>query len=119
MRHRVKGRKFGRKRGQRKAFLKILASNLIMNERIVTTEARAKEIKSKVEKLITLAKRRGGDLSSFRHLLKHLSKKAATKVRDDLRVRYQSRYGGYLRIIKTPNYRIRDGARNVILEFVK
>lgn len=119
MRHRVKGRKFGRKRGVRRAFLRTLAANLIMHERIVTTEARAKEIRSRVEKLITLAKRRGGDLASYRMLLQRLPKAAAAKVRQELRERYQSRNGGYVRIVKTGMRRMRDGASTVIVELVK
>ncbi len=119
MRHRVKGRKFGRKRGQRRAFLRTLAANLIMHERIVTTEARAKEIRSKVEKLITLAKRHGGDLAGYRMLLQRLPKEAALKINTELRERYALRNGGYTRIIKTGMHRMRDGADTVIIELVK
>ena len=119
MRHRVAGRKFGRKRGARRAFLRTLEGNLVMHERIVTTEARAKEIRGKVEKLITLAKRRGGDLASYRLLLRRLPKPAAMKVHQELRERYQNRNGGYARIVKTGLRRMRDAAHTVIIEFVK
>jgi large subunit ribosomal protein L17 len=119
MRHRVAGRKFGRKRGDRRAFLRTLEGNLVMHERIVTTEARAKEIRGKVEKLITLAKRRGGDLASYRLLLRRLPTPAAAKVYRELRERYQNRHGGYVRIMKTGMRRIRDGAATVIVELVK
>jgi large subunit ribosomal protein L17 len=89
-----------------------------MHERIVTTEARAKEIRAKVEKLITLAKRRG-DLAGYRLLLERLPKAAAAKVYQELRERYQGRSGGYTRIIKTGRTRMRDGANTAIIELVK
>lgn len=119
MRHRVRGRKFGRVRSQRRAFLKTLAGNLIMHERIVTTEARAKEIKRHVEKLITLAKRHDGALAGYRLLLQRLSRPAAEKVHRELRMRYQGRAGGYSRIVKTGSRRTRDSAPLVIIELLK
>lgn len=119
MRHRVVGRKFGRKKGVRRAFLKILLGNFVMHERIVTTEARAKEIRTKAEKLITLAKRHTGDLAGYRMLLKRLPKPAAGKIHKELRERYQHRTGGYVRIIRTGARRMRDSADTVIVELVK
>jgi len=78
MRHKKEGRKFGRKRGQRKAFLKSLAHNLISHEKIMTTEARATEVRKFVERLITYGKKQ--NLIGLRLLLKYFPKKALTKV---------------------------------------
>lgn len=90
-----------------------------MHERIVTTAARGKAIRAKVEKLITLAKRRGGDLAGYRLLLRRLPKPAAAKVYQELRERYRDRNGGYVRIVKTGMRRMRDAADTVIVELVK
>lgn len=116
MRHLNKGRKFSRMRGQRRAFIKGLEQNLIMENRITTTEARAKEIKPKVEKLVTLAK--NNNLASMRLLLTRLPKEAALKLYYEVAPRYKERKGGYLRIIKTSDYRKRDAAKQAIIEFV-
>ncbi len=109
-------RKFGRKRGPRKSFLKILAHNLIIRGKIETTEARAKEIKSFTEKLVTVAKK--NQLSSLRILLSRLPKDAANKLFYELAPKYKERKGGYLRIIKTAALRKRDGVRLAIIEFI-
>ena len=110
-------RKFGRKRGQRKAFLKGLAHHLIMNQRMETTEARAKEIRPIVEKLITLAKKQ--NLASFRLLLARLPKESANKLYYDVAPKYSEHQGGYLRLLKFLTVRKRDAAKRVIIEFVK
>lgn len=116
MKHLKKGRKFGRKKGQRKAFLKILASNLISKENILTTEARAKEIKKKVERYITYGKKQ--NLAGLRLLLKYLPKKAAYKVFNELALRYKDRKGGYLKITKLSKTRKNDGSRLARINFV-
>jgi large subunit ribosomal protein L17 len=116
MRHLKKGRKFGRVRGRRKSFLKSLYRNLIMAERIVTTEARAKEIKPRVEKLVTVARRQ--DLTGMRLLLSRLPKEAALKLYYELAPRYKDRRGGYLRIVKMGAARKRDAAPKAIIEFI-
>src|SRR3990167_380966 len=77
MRHGKKGRKFGRKTGKRRAFRKGLAHNLILKGKIETTEARAKEIRPVVEKLVTLAKKQ--TLSSLRLLLARLPRASPRK----------------------------------------
>jgi large subunit ribosomal protein L17 len=118
MRHRVKGRKFGRKRGKRRAFLRTLIGNLVISEKIITTEARAKEIRGKIEKLITLAKRRDG-IATYRALASRMPKPAALKINKELKDRYRDRQGGYTRIIKTGSKRMRDGSATVLLELVK
>lgn len=116
MKHLKKGRKFGRRRGQRRAFLKTLAHNLIMNEKIVTTEARAKEIRPKVERMITHAKKQ--NLAALRLLIKKLPKTSAFKIYYEIAPRYQKRAGGYLRIVKSSKLR-RDAASMTTIEFVK
>ena len=116
MNHQHKGRKFGRKRGERKAFLKGIASNLIMRERIETTIARAKEIRPLVERLVSIAK--GQKISDLRRLLAKVDKISASKLYYQLAPRYEKRTGGYLRIIKTTVTRKRDAAPVALIEFV-
>ncbi len=110
-------RKFHRMRGQRRAFLKGLANNLIMREKIETTIPRAKEIRPIVERMITIAKKQ--QLAAFRSLLSKLPKQAAEKLYFDIALRYKARTGGYLRITKESKARKRDGAVLSIIEFVK
>ncbi len=109
-------KKFHRKKDQRKALLKILAHNLIINGRIKTTHERAKYLRSFVERLISKAKKQ--DLSSLRYLLKRLSKKSAYKLFYEVAVKYKDRNGGYLRIIKLPIRRVKDNAKISLIEFV-
>jgi len=116
MRHSKKDRKFGRKKGQRKAFVKSLLANLILRERIETTFARAKEIKPKIEKLITLAKKQ--DLAKQRLLISRLPKKAALKLYYEISPRYKERKGGYVRIIKGSKTRKRDQTEMATIEFI-
>mgnify|MGYP001619548329 CR=1 FL=1 len=116
MRHLNKGRKFHRKKGQRRAFLKGLAGNLILKEKITTTEMRGKELKSFVEKLVTLAKKQ--NLASLRLLISRLNKKSAQKLFYEIAPRYQNRRGGYLRVIKSGLRRQNDAARMAVVEFV-
>ena len=123
-------RKLGRTSSQRKALLRDLTTDLIINERIVTTEARAKEIRSTVEKMITLGKR--GDLHARRQAAafvrnevadvvkkanQSLLKTALQKLFNDLASRYSERQGGYTRILKTEPRR-GDAAPMVIIELV-
>ncbi|HEY4496570.1 MAG TPA: 50S ribosomal protein L17 [Candidatus Paceibacterota bacterium] len=117
MRHLNKGRKFGRVKGRRKSFINGLLHNFFIEEKIKTTEARAKEIKPKAEKLITLAKK--NDLASLRLLISRMPKKTAFKLYYDIAPRYKDRRGGYSRIIKMSASRKRDAAPQVILELVK
>ncbi|MDD5760522.1 MAG: 50S ribosomal protein L17 [Candidatus Pacebacteria bacterium] len=117
MRHLKKGRKFHRKKDQKKALQKSLAANLILEERIMTTPEKAKETKIIVEKLITIAKKQ--DLTSLRNLKKKLPEKAANKLYYEIAPVFKNRKGGYTRIIKTAKRRIRDGSPLVILELVE
>ncbi|EJD8548716.1 50S ribosomal protein L17 [Staphylococcus pseudintermedius] len=119
-------RKLGRTSDQRKAMLRDLATSLIVSERIETTEARAKELRSVVEKLITLGKK--GDLASRRNAAKILrnvqilnedetTQTALQKLFGEIAERYQERQGGYTRILKVAP-RQGDGALKVIIELV-
>jgi len=116
MRKKKKGRKFNRERDQRKAFLKALATALILREKIKTTEARAKEVSSFIEKKITKAKT--GNLTVKKFLLKFFSKAVADKLITDIAPRYKERKGGYVRIIKLGRKQS-DGAEMVYLELLK
>jgi len=116
MRHLVKGRKFHRKKGQRNALFKGLINNLILKEKIETTEAKAKSIRSKIEKLITIGKKQ--NLAALRILLARLPKKSAEKLYYQIAPRYQDRRGGYVRIIKAGRQRRKDGAKMAVIEFV-
>lgn len=123
-------RKLGRTSSQRKALLRDLTTDLIINERIVTTEARAKEIRSTVEKMITLGKR--GDLHARRQAAAFVRNEVADvreegegivvetalqKLFNGLASRYNERQGGYTRILKTEPRR-GDAAPMVIIELV-
>ncbi|WP_211062431.1 MULTISPECIES: 50S ribosomal protein L17 [Heyndrickxia] len=118
-------RKLGRTSAQRKALLRDLATDLIINERIETTEARAKELRSVVEKLVTLGKR--GDLHARRQAaayVRHETADAETKqdavqkLFSVIAERYADRRGGYTRILKVGPRR-GDGAPVAIIEFVE
>lgn len=116
MRKRKKGRKLSRKSDQRKALLKSLARELILKEKITTTEAKAKELRSFVEKAITTAKK--NNLSAARRLSAIFSKDVVSKLTKETGPRYESRQGGYTRIIKL-GPRKSDAARMAIIELVK
>jgi ribosomal protein L17 len=87
-----------------------------MAEKIMTTEARAKEIKPQVEKLVTLAKKQ--NLASMRLLLSRLPNDAALKLYYEVAPRYKERRGGYLRVVKVGGTRMRDAAPKAIIEFI-
>ena len=125
-------RKLGRTSSQRKAMLRDLTTDLIINEAIVTTEARAKEIRKSVEKMITLGKR--GDLHARRQAAAFVRNEVATqnfdeetskysettalqKLFSELAPRYAERNGGYTRILKTEPRR-GDAAPMAIIELV-
>ena len=118
MRKRKKGRKLNRKRDQRKALLKNLASNLILKEKIKTTEAKAKEVRVFVEKQISLAKNK--NLANRRILLRRFfnNNEIVKKLIEDIALRYKDRKGGYTRITKL-GPRKSDGARMAIIELIK
>lgn len=109
-------RKLGRNTGHRDAMLRNLVASLLFNARIVTTETRAKEVKSLAEKMITLAKK--DDLSARRQALSYIFDEAVVKkLFRELGPRYSERPGGYTRIVKM-GHRRGDGAPMVVLELV-
>lgn len=116
MKHLKKGRKFGRKKGQRRAFLKTLAHNLALNEKILTTEARAKELKKFMDQLVGYGKKE--NIHGLRLLLKQLPKSSAYRIYHEIAPRYRDRLGGYTRITKCLKPRKSDGAKMAYIEFV-
>lgn len=99
MRHAVKGRKLATDASHQKAMLANLASQIIKVEKVKTTEAKAKEVRSLVEKLITLGKK--GDIASRRRAITlSRDKWAVQKIFNELSERYKERAGGYTRILK-------------------
>ena len=116
MRHQKKGRKLGVNPYHRKAMLRNLASNLIEHKRIKTTNARAKELRTFIEPLITKAKK--GDLHSIRQIAKKLPRKEiVNQLINDVAPIFAERNGGYTRIIKLEN-RKNDNAKMSLIEFV-
>ena len=110
-------RKLGRESRQRRSILAGLTKTVIMNESVVTTEARAKEVRKFVDKMITYGKR--GTLVSRRKALAfvHNDNEVVKKVFNDLAKRYENRNGGYTRIIKLKERR-GDDALEVKIELV-
>lgn len=116
MRHAKKGRKLGTDASHTKAMLRSLAAALLVNERIKTTEARAKEMRPLVDRIISWGKR--GDVHARRMALAELGDQALVKkVFDDIAPRYEERNGGYTRILKL-GPRKGDAAPMVIMELV-
>ena len=111
-------RKLGRTNKHRRSMLANLTKDLIMNERIETTETRAKEVRKCVDKMISYGK--DGSLVARRKVLAflHNDNDAVKKVFDDLAKRYATRNGGYTRILKL-NERRGDDALVCILELVE
>ncbi len=117
MRHKIAGRGMSRESGHRKALYRNLVTELLKHEKIVTTEAKAKEIRGMTEKMITLGKRSG--LTSYREALAFITdEKVAEKVFSELAPRYKERPGGYTRVTKLQP-RLGDGARMAQIELVK
>ena len=108
MRHRIAGRKLGRRTAHRWLLYRNLVTDLLRYEKIVTTEAKAKEIRGLSEKMITLGKE--GSLSARREALAFIiDEKVVAKVFAELAGRYADRPGGYTRIVKL-GPRAGDGA---------
>ena len=111
-------RKLGRTNKHRRSMLANLTKDVIMNERIETTETRAKEVRKFVDKMISYGK--NGSLVARRNALAflHNDEVAVKKVFEDLAKRYANRNGGYTRILKLTERR-GDDALMVILELVE
>lgn len=116
MKHQKKGRKLGREKGVRKALIKSLLHNFIIHNKIKTTEAKAKEIRPVMEKIITVAKK--GTIAARRQVFKKLAnQKDVHKIFNDIAPKYKERKGGYTRVIKTAP-RKTDAAKMAVIEFV-
>ncbi len=117
MKHCKTGRQFGRVRSQRKALLKSLLSSLIIHGRIETTEAKAKEAKSAIDKVITKTKRANGSvLEIIRKVENQLSKDAINVLVQNIE-KFNGRNSGYARVVKL-SPRKSDGAHMAIIELV-
>jgi large subunit ribosomal protein L17 len=116
MRHHVKTKKLGRKTGPRQALFRTQMVSLINHGRIETTLAKAKELRPRIERLVTKA--RPGTVASHRLISAALvNPKATAKLVREIAPRYQNRAGGYTRIVKLPS-RQGDAAGKALIEFV-
>tara|TARA_Y100000589_G_C26670469_1_gene433650 strand:+ start:32 stop:448 length:417 start_codon:yes stop_codon:yes gene_type:complete len=119
MRHLKRGRKLNRTSSHRSALLSNLAATFVINKHIVTTEPKAKELRSFAERLVTYAKK--NSLHGRRLILKSIKGRNSKKIADilihDVAPNYTDRNGGYTRIIKLDN-RKNDNAKMCIIEFV-
>lgn len=116
MRHLKKGRKFHRKKDTRLSFFKSLGENLILKEKIITTEPRAKELRTFIEKKISLAKK--GGIAPLRNLRKYFSETASQKLIKEIAPSLKERNGGYTRISKI-GPRKGDNADMAKIEIIK
>ena len=108
MRHRAKGRQLSRTSTHRRAMLNNMATSLFEHGRVVTTEAKAKELRPFAEKLITLARR--GDLHARRLVERKIKdREVLSRLFSEIGPRFASRPGGYTRILKL-GHRPCDGA---------
>ncbi|HXG25768.1 MAG TPA: 50S ribosomal protein L17 [Candidatus Binatia bacterium] len=117
MAHRIDGRKLGRKMGPRMALYRNLTVSVLRYERVKTTEAKAKEVQGRVERMITLAKR--GDLSARRTVVAQFPNEplVVTKLFDEIAPKYADRSSGFTRIVKL-GPRAGDAAEIVQIELV-
>lgn len=117
MKHHDANRKFGRERKVRVAFMRSLAHNLILNEKIITTEARARAVRPYLEKLVTFAK--SDTVAHRRHVAARLGNdtEATAKLFTTIGPRYVTRPGGYLRIVRVGT-RAGDAAMKAYIGFV-
>jgi len=115
MRHHRSNRTLSRTAIQRKALLRSLSRELILKEQIQTTEAKAKEVRPFVEKLITNAKKE--NIPAIRHIESQIGAEARKRLMNDVLPRYSDRHGGYTRITKLP-YRHSDSASMALIELI-
>src|SRR5512136_136178 len=117
MRHNRAGRRLGRTTSHRVAMFRNMVTSLLHNERITTTDAKAKELRSIAEKMITFGKR--GDLHAMRQAASFIrDKKVVTKLFTTIAPRYKERNGGYTRIVKL-GIRPGDNAPISMIELVE
>lgn len=118
MNHHNTNRKFGRDANQRTALMRSLALALIQHESVTTTEARAKELRPYIEKLVTRAEK--DSVANRRLISSRLGEghdSAVIKLVNDLAKRYVDRPGGYTRVVKLPQ-RKGDASPMAIIQFV-
>jgi len=116
MRHNKAGRRLGRTTSHRVAMFRNMVTSFLSHGRITTTDAKAKELRSIAEKMITLGKR--GDLHALRQAASYIREKSVvTKLFNDIAPRYTDRQGGYTRIVKL-GLRPGDNASMSIIELV-
>jgi len=116
MRHRAKGKQLSRTASHKRAMLANMATSLFRHDRVVTTQAKAKELRPYAERLITLARR--GDLHARRLVERRIKDKAVThRLFAEIGKRFAARPGGYTRIIKL-GHRPGDGADVARIELV-
>lgn len=117
MRHNKSGRRLGRNSSHRAAMMRNMVTSILEHEKITTTDARAKELRKVVDRMITLGKR--GDLHARRQATKVLrDRNVVGKLFELIGPRYKDRPGGYTRIIKL-GHRLGDKAPQVIIELVE
>ena len=117
MAHRIDGRKLGRKMGPRLALYRNLTVSILRYEKVKTTEAKAKEIRGQVERVITLAKR--GDLAARRAVVAEFPNEplVVNKLFDEIAPKYTDRTSGYTRIVRI-GPRLGDAAEIVQIELI-
>jgi large subunit ribosomal protein L17 len=115
--HRIGGRKLGRRRGPRLSLYRNLTVSILRYERVNTTEAKAKEVRGRVERMITLAKR--GDLAARRAVVSEFPNEplVVTKLFDEIAPKYADRTSGFTRIVRI-GQRQGDAAEIVQIELV-
>jgi len=123
MRHQVAGKKLGRSSGQRTALRNTLVNQLLLNDRIRTTRAKAQAIRGEVEELVTRAKHAKAEASTMVHARRVAASRlgnpeAVKRLFDEIAPRFEKRNGGYTRILRL-GHRLGDAAELVLLEFVE
>jgi large subunit ribosomal protein L17 len=122
MMHRIAGKRLGRNTAHRAALRKNFTVSVIKHERVITTLPKAKALRPHVEKVITLA--RSNDAKTRLHRIRQAmallqDKDAVKKLFDVIGPRFANRAGGYVRILRTTDYRIGDGGSRVVFELVE
>ena len=115
MRHHDSKRKFGREKKVRDGLLKSLALSLVVNGKIKTTDAKARELRPFVEKMVSIG--RNNTLANRRNLVSQIGAIGATKIVKDVSPKYLKRSGGYTRITKLPQ-RVSDGSFMAVIELI-
>ncbi len=115
MNHHRKTRKFGRETNQRNALIKSLALSLVLNSKIRTTEAKAKELRPFIEKLVTKSKT--GTLAARRLVASRVGEGAVKEMVEVIAPKYKDRKGGFTRVVKLGS-RTSDASPMAMIEFV-